>query len=53
MALVIIQLKAGLSLDGQYDETANIYTNGERRPNGDPTFYRPPLRQQIGVAGKA
>ena len=42
-------LKAGLSLDGQYDETANIYTNGERRPNGDPTFYRPPLRQQIGV----
>ena len=42
-------LKAGVSLDGQYDETANIYTKGDILPNGDPAFYRPPLRQQIGV----
>lgn len=42
-------LKAGISLDGQYDESANIYTNDSYQYGEEPTFYRPPLRQQIGV----
>lgn len=42
-------LKAGISLDGQYDESANIYTPDALSHGGTPRFYRPPLHEQIGI----
>lgn len=42
-------LKAGISLDGQYDESANIYTDEIHSHGEKPQFYRPPLREQIGI----
>ena len=41
-------LRAGFSIDGQYDESANIYTH-DPLTGPDPRFYRPPLREQIGL----
>lgn len=43
------RLRAGISLDGQYDETANIYSDELHAVGEEPQFYRPPLREQIGI----
>lgn len=42
-------LKAGISLDGQYDESANIYTDDIIQYDEKPQFYRPPIQEQIGI----
>ncbi|WP_455635864.1 acyloxyacyl hydrolase [Parabacteroides sp.] len=42
-------LKAGISLDGQYDESANIYSDEIIKVGEEPRFYRPPLHEQIGI----
>ena len=42
-------LKAGISLDGQYDESANIYSDEIIQVGEEPRFYRPPLHEQIGI----
>lgn len=42
-------LKAGVSLDGQYDESANLYSDEIIPAGEEPQFYRPPLREQIGI----
>ena len=41
---------AGISLDGQYDESANIekYEAGQDK-DGNYRFYRPPFRERVGV----
>ncbi len=42
--------RVGLSADGHYDESANIKTHiAGRDDEGEIKFYRPPLREQIGV----
>ena len=43
-------LRAGLSLDAQYDESANIreYKAGTDA-NGVPRFYRPPFKEQFNA----
>ncbi|MDD4588966.1 MAG: acyloxyacyl hydrolase [Parabacteroides sp.] len=41
-------LKAGLSLDGQYDESAHIENHiAGKNENGDMRFYRPPFIERI------
>ena len=43
-------LKAGISLDGQYDESANIQNHiAGHNENGDLKFYRPPFEERIGL----
>ena len=42
-------LKAGISLDGPYDESANIYSDEIIQVGEEPRFYRPPLHEQIGI----
>lgn len=43
--------RAGISLDAQYDESANIkdYVVGDDRSAENIRFYRPPFREQFGV----
>lgn len=43
--------RAGISLDAQYDESANLdeYYAGEQDDAQSPQFYRPPFRKQFGV----
>lgn len=43
-------LRAGLSLDAQYDESANLrWHQAGTDDNGDPKFYRPPFKEQFNV----
>ncbi len=42
-------LKVGISLDGQYDESANVYSDEIVPVGEEPQFYRPPLHEQIGI----
>lgn len=42
--------RAGVSLDAQYDESANILNHRvEGTPDDDMKFYRPPFKEQIAV----
>ena len=43
--------RAGISLDAQYDESANIkdHVVGDDRSAENIRFYRPPFREQFGV----
>lgn len=43
-------LRAGLSLDAQYDESANIrWHEAGTDDHGNPKFYRPPFEEQFNV----
>jgi len=43
-------LKAGISLDGQFDESANIQNHvAGHNDNGDLRFYRPPFDERVGI----
>lgn len=43
-------LRAGLSLDAQYDESANLRGHqAGTDEHGDPKFYRPPFKEQFNV----
>ncbi|MDO4164068.1 MAG: acyloxyacyl hydrolase [Bacteroides sp.] len=48
-------LRAGLSLDAQYDESANLKEHYAGDYDGDPKFYRPPFREQfaVGISARA
>lgn len=42
--------RAGVSLDGQYDESANILNHRvEGTPDDDMKFYRPPFKEQMAI----
>ncbi len=47
------KFRAGISLDGFYDGSANIYTDDYYSYNG-PNFYKPPLYKQLalGLSGR-
>lgn len=49
------KFRAGVSLDGLYDASANVYTNGDHTMNGELMVHTPPLRYQmaLGVSGRA
>lgn len=51
MYVVNRYFRAGLSLDAQYDESANLnnHVAGSTTAGGDLKFYRPPFREQFGV----
>lgn len=51
MYVVNRYFRAGLSLDAQYDESANLnnYVVESTIAGGDLKFYRPPFREQFGV----
>lgn len=43
-------LRAGISLDAQYDESANLKGHqAGTDENGDPKFYRPPFKEQFNA----
>lgn len=47
-------LRAGLSLDAQYDESANLRDHlAGTDEHGDPKFYRPPFKEQFNVGVSA
>lgn len=41
--------RAGLSLDAQYDESANVAAHYVGGGKENPKFYRPPFREQFGI----
>lgn len=41
--------RAGVSLDAQYDESANLMEYLAEETNGEMKFYRPPFREQFAV----
>lgn len=48
------KFRAGLSLDGVYDGSANVYTE-DYIVGTEPSFYTPPIRRQLalGLSGRA
>lgn len=45
--------RAGVSLDAQYDESANVESHYAGGGSDDPKFYKPPFREQFSVGFSA